>query len=280
MRSRHYLPGRLSRSAAVACVVVSCVGSFVMEAPAGTIEIPAWAFVRGNGRIHADPSEYADAGPAVGSGEEEPWGWRLEYEVDYPVSGYYRLFLQYASTEARPIEVHFDTRNVNKISTGIGMDPDTGEPTLKSSGARWEMLLNHFGAPANLSYDRRKKAETGKHTILLISATPLRCKILGNFGATRVFGNPTIGMLGLGAEGYLGARAGDINAGYRLNVQVPAIQLALGYDRNSSEEEDDFYVQLGSCLHHKPHGRDEGVGTNPDILNIIHNHIHTLQCLR
>jgi len=144
-----------------------------MEAPAGTIEIPAWAFVRGNGRIHADPSEYADAGPVVGSGEEEPWGWRLEYEVDYPVSGNYRLFLQYASTEARPLEVLFDSRNVNKISTGIGMDPDTGEPTLKSSGARWEMLLNHFGAPANMSYDRRSKAKVGKHTILLTSMTPL-----------------------------------------------------------------------------------------------------------
>jgi hypothetical protein len=71
-------------------------------------------------------------------------------------------------------------------------------------------------------------------------------EFLGNFGATRVFGNPTIGIAGLGAEGYLGARAGDVNAGFRLSLRVPVLQLAFGYDRNSTEEEDDFYVQLGN----------------------------------
>jgi len=172
MRSRHYLPGRLCR-VAVTCLVVSCVVSLAFEAVAGTIEIPAWAFVGGNGKIHADPAGVADAGPVVGSGEEEPWGWRLEYEVEYPVSGNYRLFLNYASEEARPIEVLFDGRNVNKVSTGIGTDPKTGEPSAKSSGARSELLLNHFGAPANMSFDRRAKAKVGKHTILLVSATPL-----------------------------------------------------------------------------------------------------------
>jgi hypothetical protein len=117
MRVEHYLCGQLSRAAAVTCVVVS----FVMEATAGTIEIPAWAFIRGNGRIHADPAEFADAGPVVGSGAEEPWGWRLEYEVEYPVPGVYKFFLQYTSAEARPMEVFFDSRNVNKIGTGIGL---------------------------------------------------------------------------------------------------------------------------------------------------------------
>ncbi len=172
MKAEHFLSGRLSR-AALTCVAVSCAVSFVLEATAGTIEIPAWAFIRGNGRIHADPAEFADAGPVVGSGEEEPWGWRLEYEVEYPVPGVYRLFLQYTSAEARPMEVFFDSRNVNKIGTGIGLDPASGEPSAKSSGARWEMLLNDFGGPDNLSHHRNSKAGAGKHTIVLRSSTPL-----------------------------------------------------------------------------------------------------------
>jgi hypothetical protein len=156
--------------AIAAALTLSCLAT----ARAGTIEIPAWAFTRGNGRIHVDPKEYADAGPVVGSGDREPWGWSLEYDVEYPVAGMYRLYIQYASAESRPISIRFDSRDISKCCLGISLKPGgSGEPTSKSSGARTELVLNRFGGPDNLSINRKQKARGGKHTIVLTSREPL-----------------------------------------------------------------------------------------------------------
>ena len=43
--------------------VVSIVASTAARVEAGSVVIPAWSFARGNARIHADPAQYADAGP-------------------------------------------------------------------------------------------------------------------------------------------------------------------------------------------------------------------------
>ena len=81
MRIESYLPWRSRRSTqvilAVACLIALSVAYPTHRAEAGTLVIPAWSFARGNGRIYADPDEYADAGPVVGSGERKPWGWTL-----------------------------------------------------------------------------------------------------------------------------------------------------------------------------------------------------------
>jgi len=84
------------------------------QADAGTIIIPAWAFSRGNVQIHADPGKYADAGPVVGPGPEQPWGWTVEYDVDFPVKGEYTLEICYEAADARPAEVFFGSRNLGK----------------------------------------------------------------------------------------------------------------------------------------------------------------------
>ena len=122
------------------------------ETEPGSLVIPAWSFARGNGRIYADPDKYSDAGPVVGGGERQPWGWSLEYDVDLPVTGIYSLHIQYALVEARPIEVYYDARNVSKGCTGVSLSSGSSgkpsSPTWKSSGARWEMLRNRFGGPA------------------------------------------------------------------------------------------------------------------------------------
>jgi len=169
--------GRLTRRVlAVAFLGIWSAMLAAARVEAGTLVIPAWAFDRGNGRIHADPDRYADAGPVVGSGEAQdrrPWGWSLEYDIDFPVTGIYRLHIQYASAESRPIEVYFDTRNVSKCCIGISMNPQSGKPTWNSSGARWELLRNRFGGPAALSKVRNGKAEAGKHTLVLTSRNPL-----------------------------------------------------------------------------------------------------------
>jgi len=148
------------------------------EAGAGTILIPAWAFDRGNGRIDADPSGFADAGPVVSGGGPEPWGWTLEYDVDFPVEGKYYLYVKYASTEARPVEVFFDTRDTgnkfcNGITLGKGSPGAPGPATAKSSAGRWELLRNRFGGPDSMAPKRNGDAKAGKHTIILASRRPL-----------------------------------------------------------------------------------------------------------
>ena len=149
----------------------------VVHAEGGSLLIPAWSFVQGNGRIYADPSGYADAGVVVASGERRPWGWSLAYDVDFPVDGTYRLHIKYASAESRPIEVFYDARNVSKCCLGISLSPASAKkpntPTWNSSGARWEMLLTRFGGPASLAARRNGKAKAGMHRIVLTSRGPL-----------------------------------------------------------------------------------------------------------
>jgi len=122
-----------------------------VRAEAGSLVIPAWSFARGNVQINANPDEFADAGAVVVSGRRAPWGWSVEYDIDIPVTGMYRLHVKYATAETRPVEVYFDTRNVSKICTGISLSSKSsakpGEPTWKSSAARWELLRNRFGGP-------------------------------------------------------------------------------------------------------------------------------------
>jgi hypothetical protein len=154
--------------------------------------IPAWAFDRGNGRIHVDPSGFADAGPVVSGGERKPWGWTLEYDVDFPVDGKYYLYVKYASTEARPVEVFFDTRDTgNKFCNGItlskGAPGRPGPATSKSSAGRWELLRNRFGGPDPMSPKRNGDAKAGTHTIILASRRPLPNIIALRFESPKEF---------------------------------------------------------------------------------------------
>jgi len=146
------------------------VATFALQARGGTLAIPAWSFARGNARVCADPAKYADAGPVVIPGPEEPWGWRVEYDIDLPVDGSYTLSICYASAESRPVQVFCDNRNLAKTCNGISLTPASSEkpsrPTWKSSGARWEVLRNRFGRPIGPS-------SAGKHTIILTRRGPL-----------------------------------------------------------------------------------------------------------
>ena len=73
MKIESYLPWRSGRLMLILLAVCS-VAFPVVRAEGGTLVIPAWSFVRGNGQIHADPDKYADAGPVVVSGPRAPWG--------------------------------------------------------------------------------------------------------------------------------------------------------------------------------------------------------------
>jgi len=83
--------------------------------PAGSFEIPAWAFDRGNAEVLANPdiyADYRDKDPelVVGDGSRLPWV--VEYDVEFPVDATYTLHVRYGSPEPRPLDVWLDGQSV------------------------------------------------------------------------------------------------------------------------------------------------------------------------
>jgi len=141
------------------------------RADAGSMIIPAWAFEGGNVVIHADPDEYADAGPLVVSGPKEPWGWTVEYHVDLPVAAEYTFQICYASAEPRPVQFIVDDWNMSKSCEGVTLDPkSSGQPdqfTGKSSAAEWEGIRNQWGKLVG------RKLTQGVHVLKITRRGPL-----------------------------------------------------------------------------------------------------------
>jgi len=178
MKIELHLSRRSGRLTSIVLALACLTGWSVVFPPAGaeggSLVIPAWSFARGNARIHADPDEYADAGPVVGGGERKLWGWMVEYDIDIPVTARYTLQICYAAAEARPIELFFDGRRLGNWCRSVTFGPaPTGQadrPTWKSSGAKWE-AVNRMGKFAELS--RRSPVAKGKHTLRFVSRRPL-----------------------------------------------------------------------------------------------------------
>ena len=95
--------------------------------PTHAFNIPAWAFDRGNAQTFT--KDYADAGPMVASGGESPVV--VEYDVSFPSTSDYRLRVQYAAADARPVVLSIDGRAVTNVCRGA-----TG--SWNTSGAGWE----------------------------------------------------------------------------------------------------------------------------------------------
>ncbi len=122
MKSQWSLPWMRCRlTAAVLTVALLPVGSRVPQVhgaeakPAGSFEISAWTFDRGNAKVFANPDIYADYRDkfpdlVAGDGGELPWV--IEYDVDFPVDAAYTLHIRYGSPEPRPMEVWLDGRRV------------------------------------------------------------------------------------------------------------------------------------------------------------------------
>ena len=140
-------------------------------AEAGSLVVPAWSFSSGNVRVHASPDPFADAGPLVSSGAEQPWGSRVEYAFEVPVAGKYTLQVCYAAAEARPIEVFIDDLDQGTCCMGVTFGPAaSGKPaefTWNSSGAKWEIARRNFDSPLTLPLTK------GKHTVMLSRSGPL-----------------------------------------------------------------------------------------------------------
>jgi len=141
------------------------------RANAGSIVIPAWSFSRGNVQIHADPGKYADAGPVVGGGLEEPWGRSVEYDVEVPLEAEYAFQICFAAAESRTVEVLFDGRVLGRSCTNVTFPSASAErptePTFNSSGANWESVHRFGGHPIRL------KITKGKHKLTITRKGPL-----------------------------------------------------------------------------------------------------------
>ncbi len=126
------------------------------HAEPGSLVIPAWAFERGNVLIRANPAQYADAGPVVVSGPEEPWGWTVEYEIDVPVTATYTLQVCYAAGEGRPVDVFFDGQEMGKSCMGVTLD-----------WPKWE------GLNRNDAWRKLQPIAAGKHIVKIARGGPL-----------------------------------------------------------------------------------------------------------
>jgi len=89
------------------------------------LEIPAWSFDRGNGRVVANPDTYADYRDihpelVVIGGGRLPWG--IEFDVDVPIDATYTVMIRYGSAEPRPVELWLDGKKVATCCSGVTGD--------------------------------------------------------------------------------------------------------------------------------------------------------------
>lgn len=101
--------------------------------PKSSFMIPAWAFDRGN--VKTFRQEYADAGPMVAYGGESPIV--VEYDVEFPVSGEWTIWICYAAAAARPVALSLDETSLGACCRGASGTWNTSSAAWEKSCARW-----------------------------------------------------------------------------------------------------------------------------------------------
>ncbi len=123
----------------------------------GVIEIPGYAYDRGNAQTFADPQQYADGGPMVAFGGQSPVN--IEYDVELPVDGSYRIRLRYAAADARPVDFYIDQERIGLCCRGT-----TG--SWNTSSAQWEDSFQHYITPGKHTF-RMERAGAFPHVMAL-----------------------------------------------------------------------------------------------------------------
>ncbi len=125
----------LGRGIGVWVAALSCLGIPVLAAEPKAedcspcvIELPGYAFDRGNARTFADPQQYADGGPMVAFGGQSPVS--IQYDVELPVDGAYRISVRYAAADPRPVDFYVDQQLLGQCCRGT-----TG--SWNTSSAQW-----------------------------------------------------------------------------------------------------------------------------------------------
>ncbi|NOS69863.1 MAG: hypothetical protein HOP33_08025, partial [Verrucomicrobia bacterium] len=95
--------------------------------PTHSFTIPAWAYDQGNAQTFT--KEYANAGPMIAFGGESPVV--VEYDINFPSTADYRLRVQYAADEVRPVVLSIDGGAITNICR-------SASGSWNTSGAGWE----------------------------------------------------------------------------------------------------------------------------------------------
>ena len=110
----------------LSCIGVCGVGLLPVCCEAGSINIPAWTFNRGNAKVFGNPYMYADYRDkfpqlVIGDGGELPWV--VEYDVEFPVDTTYTFHVCYGSPEPRPMDVWLDGRRMGTCCGRVTGNP-------------------------------------------------------------------------------------------------------------------------------------------------------------
>ena len=150
---------------AVSCLAVCSTALLPVRAEAGSINIPAWTFDRGNAKVFSNPDIYADYRDkfpqlVVGDGGELPWA--IEYDVDFPVDATYTLHVCYGSPGVRLMDVWLDNK---KIGTCCGRV--TGNPPPYMDRHPQHNLPRDAQGFHGIEWEEacKVKATKGKHTL-------------------------------------------------------------------------------------------------------------------
>ena len=125
MRNELFLPWRRAVVVLTAALLAVCSGvspavgaeAGTKTKPAGSFQIAAWTFDRGNAKVFANPdiyADYRDKHPDLVLGDGARLPWTIEYDVDFPVDATYTLHVYYGSPEPRPLNVWLDGKSMGK----------------------------------------------------------------------------------------------------------------------------------------------------------------------
>ena len=120
---------RLRRAGTLVWSACLAMGAATLQALAGSVEIPAWSFDRGNVRVFT--TQWADGQPMVAFGGSSPV--IVEYDFELPASGSYNLELVYAAGDARPVELLVDGKGMGSVCRSANGSWNTSQAQKEKS---------------------------------------------------------------------------------------------------------------------------------------------------
>ncbi len=95
------------------------------------------------------------------------------------------------------------------------------------------------------------KTTAGLEYLSYHTSTDHELGALFTLGVTRYLGNPVVGLLGIGVEGYIGGHASEPDLGGRAYLTVPSLLIGAGVDYNAESDESDLILRLDVPMRRK-----------------------------
>lgn len=246
----------------------SAAGPAVARKAAGSFEIPAYAFDRGNAQTFTEPP-WADAAPMVAFGGQSPIV--VEYDIPFPATAEYTLLFRYAAAEARPVEVLLDGKPI-----GQGCRQSFG--CWNTSSARWEescraqisrgihtMRLERAGAFPHLVQLRFETSVTLPENWELhrLTARKLDSPPFSGGGAVESVAEPKPGAMRLAMEDLIATFGERYAGGKAWLARLEGLEQELKRAREAAKGSDGSEAELKRVLHELDRLRREALLANP-----------------